>query len=250
MTIRIRIITPHTTPRPKKLEEVAGLDKFFDVEFSQVGLPFGPPCIEGKYHDAFAAPGIVAAAIQAEKEGVHAVMVDCMGDPGLEAAREAVAIPVFGPCETSVHVAAMLGHKFSVVTITDSVRPIFENLAKVYGVTSKLASVRTTGIGVLEIEQNPNHLLDKLTEQSLAAIRDDKADTIILGCTGFLGVSEELSNRLKQAGYPVPVLSPIRVTVSVAAALANLGLSHSPLCYARAVGVPLKGFDQFFQDKN
>lgn len=250
MTIRIRIITPHTTDRPTKLNEVAGLSDFFDAEFSQTSLPFGPTCIEGMYHDAFAAPGVVAACVQAEADGVHAVMIDCMGDPGLEPAREAVGIPVLGPAETCLHVATMLGHKVSVVTITGAVCPIFERHARVYGVESKLASVRVTDIPVLEIDHDPENLLNRLTEQSIAAIQEDKADVIILGCTGFLGVSEQLATRLQQAGFSVPVLNPIRVTVSIAAALANLGLSHSPKRYPRAENVPLTGFQDFFNTQH
>lgn len=247
MTIKIRIITPHTTDRPTKLDEVKALLDFYkDVEFSQVELPYGPKCIEGMYHDAFAAPGIVAACVQAQQDGVHAVMIDCMGDPALDAAREAVSIPVFGPGETCLHVGALLGHRISVVTITESVRPIFERHARVYGVQSKLASVRVTGISVLEISHEPEKLLNQLTEQSLAAINDDKADVIILGCTGFLGVSAQLAENLRHKGYAVPVLNPIQVTVSVAAALANLGLTHSPRCYHPAKDVALDGFDDFF----
>ena len=32
-------------------------------------------------------------------------------------ARETVRIPVLGPCQTGMHIAGMLGHKFSVVTV-------------------------------------------------------------------------------------------------------------------------------------
>lgn len=239
----IRVITPHTTPRPKKLDELVGLDQFANVTFSQVGLEAGPASIEGAFDDALCAIGVVTRAIEAEKEGVHAVIIDCMGDPGLDAAREAVSIPVLGPGETTMHFAAMLGHKFSVVTILDRVCPILENHAKVYGVFDKLASVRPVNIEVNAIEHNQELLIQALTEQSLKAIREDKADTIVLGCTGFLGVSEILANALKEAGCPAPVINPIRTTAMAAMALLGTGLAHSPIAYPVPSEKVIKGYD-------
>mgnify|MGYP003320815669 CR=1 FL=1 len=52
-----------------------------------------------------------------------------MGDPGLQGARECVSIPVIGPCETAMHFASMLGHKFSVLTVLERTVPLIENLS-------------------------------------------------------------------------------------------------------------------------
>lgn len=246
MAIKIRIITPHVSPRPQKLDEVAGLNEFLDVAFSHVNLTMGPPSIQGMFDDGFATPGIVARCIQAQKEGIDAVMIDCMGDPGLDAAREAVSIPVLGPGETTMHVAAMLGHKFSVVTILDRVRPLLENHAKVYGLYDKLASVRVVNIEVNHIDDDSNLLLGRLIEQSKKAIDEDHADSIVLGCTGFLGVSDQLQDALHGDGYTVPVLNPIRTTVSVAVALAGLGLRHSQRAYPSVDCKTIIGYNTLF----
>lgn len=56
-----------------------------------------------------------------------------------------------------MHFAAMLGLKFSVVTVLYAVIPMFRNNAKIYGVAEKLASVRVVDIPLLEREQNPLH---------------------------------------------------------------------------------------------
>ena len=60
---------------------------------------------------------------------MDAVVIDCMGDPALGAAREATSIPVLGPAQTSMHLAALLAHSFSIVTVLDSVVPLLEDLA-------------------------------------------------------------------------------------------------------------------------
>src|SRR3546814_4706331 len=85
---------------------------------------------------------------------LDAVIIDCMGDPGLKAAREVVSIPVLGPSETAMHLAAMLGHRFSIVTVLDSVVPMIDNLAKLYGMADKLASIRVIDIPVLDLESD------------------------------------------------------------------------------------------------
>jgi allantoin racemase len=238
MTKHIRIITPHTTPRPGKLDELAGLELMADLKFSHVGLESGPASIESAFDEALCAPYVVGRCIEAVQDGVDAVIIDCMGDPGLEAAREVVKIPG----ETSMHVAAMLGHHFGVVTIIDRVRPIFENHAKVYGTFDKLVSVRSVDIPVLEIAHDPEKLVEALITQSVAAIREDKADVIILGCTGFLGVSEKIEAALKERNLPVPVINPLRTTAMMAFALSAAGLTSSLLGYPAPPQKPMKGY--------
>ena len=235
MSTHIRIITPHVTPKPQKLVGLAPLKAFFPgLELSQAGLENGPVSIEGSFDEALCAPEVIARCLEAEREGVHGLVIDCMGDPGLEAAREAVAVRVLGACETTLHVAATLGHKFSVVTVLDRVRPLLERRAMIYGVNEKLASIRAVNVPVLEIEKDTKALVAALLEQSKAAITQDHADTIVLGCTGFIGVSDALEAALREGGLRVPVLNPLRTAVAVAVSLNALGLAHSPRAFARA----------------
>lgn len=222
----IRVITPHTTPRPRKLEEVAGLVPDSVARFSHVGLTNGPASIESVYDEAISAPYVIEKCVEAELAGVDAVIVDCMGDPGVEAARDVVSIPVLGPGETSMHVAAMTGHKYGVVTISDRVRPIFERHARVYGTHEALANVRSVDVSVVDLGHDDEALIEALFRESIAVIDQDRADVIILGCTGFLGVSEQLQSRLSEAGRYVPVINPLRATAMMALTMSTLGLGQ------------------------
>ncbi|NIM45269.1 MAG: hydrogenase expression protein HupH, partial [Nitrososphaeria archaeon] len=76
-----------------------------------------------------------------------------MGDPALHGARELVDIPVIGPAEASMAMASIIGHKFSVVTVLQSVVPIFHNMVAAYGFRDRFASVRSIDIPVLELEK-------------------------------------------------------------------------------------------------
>jgi allantoin racemase len=155
-----------------------------------------------------------------------------MGDPGLQAARELVSVPVLGPGQTSMHLASMLGHRFSILTVLDELVSVDEEKAATYGIAGRLASVRAVGIPVLDLEGNEDKLITALTEQGVRAVRDDGAHVLILGCTGMLGAAARLRAGLAASGvHGIPVIDPIPATLHTAAALAGSGLTHSKRTY-------------------
>ena len=239
--MRIHIITPIVLEGVRTLDDVAALQSA-DLTITQSLIATGPVSIECEFDEAMSVPGIVAEAIAVERSGADAIIIDCMGDPGLKAAREVVSIPVLGPSETSMHLAAMLGHRFSVVTVLDAVVPMIENLAKVYGTCGKLASVRVINIPVLELEKAPEKLTQELAKASLAAVEEDGAHAIVLGCTGFLGCAEAITQALKAKGHNLPVIDPIPATVCIAAGIVRAGLTHSKRTYAHPRAKELRGY--------
>lgn len=245
--VKIRVITPvHSLPSAFAegiLKELVHLEKF-GMEFDNVFITAGPNSVENHFDEALAVPYTVAAIIEAEKAGIDACIINCMGDPGLFPAREAVSIPVIGPCETAMHTAAMMGHKFSVVTVLESVRSLFERNALVYGLSTKLASVRVVDVPVLQIEDDHSELVNRIVEQSADTVRRDHADTIILGCTGFLGLASQVEDKLREMGLPVPVINPMPTASVMAAAMVNGGLRHSTRAYPSPnKAKTIKGFD-------
>jgi len=199
-----------------------------DVEVTVVSIEKGPASIESMYEEEVAAPWILQKVKEAEEKGFDAVIIDCMGDPALEAAREIVSIPVVGPCESSMMVASMLGDKFSVVTILKRLIPLFWRKVKRYGLESKVASVRSIEVPVLELEENREKVKAALMEESRKAIEEDGADVIILGCTGLIGMAEELKE-----GLGVPVVDPGITPLKVAEILVDLKLSQSKVVYPK-----------------
>ncbi len=230
--VRIRVVAPViATPLVPIVFEQYSAAARPDTEMSLATLDKGPASIECRYDEALAVPDVVAKVVQAERDGMDAVIVDCMGDPGVEAAREMVSIPVIGPAETSMHIASMLGHRFSVVTVVDSLIPAFDHHATKTGLTGQLASVRTVNIPVLELDDHAR-LLGALVDQSVRAVREDGAHVIILGCTGMAGMVTGLEEGLKKQGITdVPVIDPTILSVKIAEALVDIGLSHSKRTY-------------------
>ena len=242
MMKQIRVVTPITTHGFRKLSDFAHLASA-EVEISLKEIDIGPASIECEYDEMLAVPDTVAKIIEAEREGVDAVVIDCMGDPGLKPGRECVSIPVVGPSEAAMHAAAMLGHTFSVITVLKRLRPQFENQAKVYGVAEKFASVRAVDIPVLELETDLGSVKRALTEQALLAIEEDGADAIIFGCTGMLGCAEAVREGLLTRSYDVPVIDPVPYAIRLAVSLVEAGLSHSRITYPAPPSKPVVGYD-------
>lgn len=238
----IHIIAPVTTPGMRNLADIAHLERP-DLRFSLSILDKGPASIESEYDEALSVPAIIARAVEAERNGADAVVIDCMGDPGVKPAREMVKIPVLGPAEYAMHLAATMGQSFSIVTVLNSVVPMLKNLARVYGVSEKLASVLAVDMPVLEIEERLDEARCRLAETSLLAVERDGADVIILGCTGFFGCADAISTHLAAAGHDIPVIDPIPATVCMADAMIRAGLRHSKKTYAYPRGKPLMGYE-------
>ena len=243
MSIHVKLITPITMSGLRKSEHLDILTTdYLKVTAEQIEI--GPNSIECEYEEAMSQPGTILKIIDAEKEGCDAVVIDCMGDPGLQGARECVSIPVIGPCETSMHYASMLGHKFSVITVLERLRPQFENQSLLYGIPSKLASVKAVDIPVLELENDLEETVNQLTLKSIEAIEQDHSSVMIFGCTGLFGCSEALQNKLLEKGYDVPVIDPIPLAVNTAYVCAKLKLSQSKHSYPFPPEKGMVGFNE------
>lgn len=198
------------------------------TQVSVARIDYGPASIECELDKAICVPSFLHKAQQAEAEGYDAIISDCYCDPAVKPARELVSIPVVGPAEASMHFAATLGHRFSVVTVLPNIVPTIEHLADQYGLGGKLASVRYVNIPVLELADK-GKLIDALHREMLAAIREDHAHVLVVGCTGMMGVAKELQRRLKQDGYEVPVVDPVGASLKFAEALVSMALKQSRL---------------------
>lgn len=233
--IEIRILVPvvasEMLPGPDEIVETyAGLERP-GVRISCAMIETGPASIEGRTEEARAVPGLIELARAAEAEGVDALVVDCMGDPGVDVLREVVSIPVLGPAQTSMHVAANLGHRFSILTVLERSRPVVEEQVHKAGLGSKLASVRVVDLPVLEIESDSDRTLQMLIERAEQAAREDRADMIIPGCTGYVGLAARIEEALARRGLAARVLDPMPLTIRTAVALVEGGHSHSKTAY-------------------
>lgn len=197
---------------------------FAGTEVEVRDVPDGPDSIESAYEELLSVPATLEGVRQAERDGFDAVIVGCFGDPGLEAARELVSIPVVGPGESSMLLAASLGHRFTVVTILDSVIAAQELQAYKAGVRDKLASVRATDIPVLALMDDRDRSLQRVIEVGGQALERDRADTLALGCMtmSFLDIAPEV-----EAALGVPVINAALCALKAAESLVSMNTAHS-----------------------
>ncbi|WP_231727103.1 aspartate/glutamate racemase family protein [Kordiimonas lipolytica] len=233
-----------TTTKFDFLDYVQGAITGMDITLSQSHLEVGTSSVESKFDEALGAANIVKRAVEAEANGADAVVIICMGDPGLWPAREAVSIPVLGPGQTAMHYAAMLGQRFSILPTLDGRQATYIGHARLYGLENSLASVRPAGISVLDIAVNPN-TKDRLFACAEKAVFDDGADVLILGCGCFKNLDKEIENHLKQKGQAITVIDAVPLTVLTAAALAKTQLSHSKKAFCSPPVKERPGYEGF-----
>jgi allantoin racemase len=230
--LKICVIAPIVLsgPPPNTVDEyVRAAPPGCEVEV--IFLDRGPASIESEYEEVLAAPDIVVKAKKAEAQGAGAIVVSCFLDPGVPAAREQVSVPVLGPAQVSMHVAALLAPSFSIVTVLDRLIPPLLGLVHRYGQSDRLASMRAIEVPVLDLRRNAPRVVESLVIESIRALEKDNAYAIILGCTALSGMGRFVQKELCQRGYDVPVIDPTLIAINVAAALVDVGLSQSKLAY-------------------
>ena len=219
--MKLLLINPNTTASMTRKAEVAALRVARpDTELIATNSRSGPPSIEGFYDVAVCVPGLLEEA--AQYRDVDAIIIACFDDTGLDAMRCLFDVPVIGIGEAGYHAAAVVAHRFSVVTtLSRSVAGITDNLKR-YGLIAKCASVRATDIPVLKLEEGDPACLADIRSEIAAAIEHDKAEAVVLGCAGMADLMQELSEE-----FGIPVIDGISCAVGMAEALVAAGLSTS-----------------------
>ena len=221
--MRIMIINPNTSISMTDhiREELIPL-KRSDTELTVTCPDKGPETIESAYDEAFATPPTLELVRKANVEGYDAVVLACFSDPGLHAAREISSIPVIGIEESSLHVAAMLGAKFSIMTPRKTRIAAKQEEVHIRGMNYFLASVRSLDLSVAETDADPEKTKQRIFDVATKAVQEDGAEVIILGCAGMAGYAPELEKRLG-----IKIIDPTAVALKIAEAIVDLGLTHS-----------------------
>jgi allantoin racemase len=199
-----------------------------DVEAKVVHLSKGPVHMEYHYYEHLNLGETLEWVKWAEREGYDAAVIGCFYDPGFREAKELVSIPIVPVAMATMHVAATLGHKFSIIVGRRKWIPRMESNVVMYGLERKLASFRVINFTVPRMAEEPKKLKEAILAEAKKAIEEDGAEVIVLGCTGESGFVKELINKLR-----VPVLDAVVTSWKYAEMMADLyrkvGLTHSKL---------------------
>ena len=150
------------------------------------------------------------------EEQVKAISIGCFYDIGRRELREAVNIPVIGIGEASFAVARMLGSSWSVIVGREKWIPKLQENAYIYGVHRYICSWRPIGMSVWHLHQDPERAAKRIMEEAQAAVHEDTAEVIILGCAAMEGMAPQLQQKLN-----VPVIDPVIAGFKMAEMLAD-----------------------------
>lgn len=214
-----------------------------DIEVSFVGAGQVLTLADSYYDMAIMEQAVIAAGIQAEAEGFDAVCINTVSDSGLAALRSRLSIPVLAPGQGAFHLASMLGHRFSILTMWDRWLPLYRKTLKEYGLEARLASIRAIGVRPdteALLQGKEEVVFGRLLEEAQRAIAEDGADVIVLGSTTMHQSHAFLAERL-----PVPVLNPGQVAYKLCELFLDLGLAHSKFAYPSPEAFKDAAFDAF-----
>src|SRR5206468_10312846 len=88
----------------------------------------------------------------------------------------------------------------------------------------RCARVRAADVPVLALEERNSEALAKISAEITAAMRDDRAEAIVLGCAGMADLAAELAEK-----HGLPVVDGVTAAVTLAERLVRLGLKTSRL---------------------
>lgn len=242
--MQIRIINPNVVlPMTRDIGDAATTVAGPNTRIVAVSPVVGPTAIECHMEFVFAAAGVVDTIAKAEKnEKDDAYIIACSCDPGLEAAREITHKPVVGIGEAAITYAKMLGFNFSIVTVLPATKKMNEQRVRFFGAERHCLSIRPSCVGVLEFREDPERGIRALYEQSELAVREDRAEAIVLGCAGFAAIAKDFSNKLG-----VPVLDGVTLAVKLAEDMVESGFKNgSTLSKEYLQTKKIKGFDFSF----
>ena len=172
------------------------------------------------------------------------------GDPGYMESREIgrqYRIPVTSSAHAQMHIAGLLGNKFSIVDIAESHNMQMYYLVVQYRMTDRCASIRNVNYPLPSpnfpddrpiqaerdraVQSGSSDMLEAAVRESIAAIEEDGADVIMLGCSAAFWMQPLLQKKLMEIGWDVPVLEGARCAIEVAKTLVDLGVDASGLAF-------------------
>ena len=182
----------------------------------------GPQHLEWNALEAVVAGPTMGVVRWGTEQGYDAAVIGCFYDPFLRAARElAGPMAVTAPAEACLHIAATVGERVSILVGRRKWIPeMHENVVK-YGYRDHLASFRVLEMSVDEFQADPETTQHRILSEAENAVREDRADAVVLGCTIEFGFYREVQEKVG-----VPVIDAITAPLRYAEFLAAVGADH------------------------
>lgn len=186
------------------------------TEVEVLTAPFGVAYIETRFEALVGA--YATAQVAAEHHANYdAVIVAAFGDPGLPGLRELLPVPVTGLTEAALASAHLLGHRFSIIAISQRIQAWYREVVESCGFGARLASIRALDRPLASIGGVQEEHAQALRALAERAVAEDGAEVIVLAGAPLAGLARSLHGQL-----PVPVVDGVSSAVRHAETLAAL----------------------------
>jgi Asp/Glu/hydantoin racemase len=216
-------------------------------------LPYGDWPVENREEFCLVAAARLPIVREACESGKHnGLILLGGGEPGLIESREIARqynIPVTACASAQMHVASMLGNKFSVIDLAESHNMFYYNLIVQHHFTKRCASIRNINFPLPRpgcpdrsfilnerekaLAGEPSEAVDRAVEEAVCAIEEDGAEVLIFGCSATYWLKPFLKKRLNEMGWEVPILEGYECAIVLLKAMVGLGVDVSGLMLPR-----------------
>ena len=186
-------------------------------------------------HHILETPALVKKAIEAELDGFDAVMQTNTFDPGVEACRLAVRIPVVGVMRAALHFAACLCDRFAITVPLDSYVPYVARTLETYRMEHFVTAIQA--IELFEVGDLKHHH-DAILQRAVAESRK----LVAAGAQALVPLAARLipyavSPQEVEREIGVPVINTQAVGIRFAELMVNTKTLHSQKAYPWAPGL-------------
>ncbi len=220
------VVGDYPSEERKRREDVALSYSSADVEVGIVSVEATPYFYGMSPAEiSMAATPFIKAFKKAEREGYDAVVPLGFLDLGVDGGKSAVDIPVVGPCEASLHLAAMVGDRFGMMVYHPSLIPFSRAIVRRYGMEPWVAGFRATGFDLPDLAAHHDEAVENFVSEARKLVEEDGADVIIP-----MGISQcpvHIKPDWLRQQLGVPVVEGIGSPIRMAAMMAGLGVRPS-----------------------
>jgi allantoin racemase len=201
--------------------------------------------VHTELHYLVSIPALVRKIVWAQEQGYDAVVQTNAFDPGVEAARLAVAIPVIGLCRSSVTLASTLAERIAITVPFEGYVHHTRRILRTYGLERFVTDVRSLDLPGIprgaEVGERRAGLRAGAITLMRSLIEETRAECIVP--LGAAIVPYIVSPTELQQELGVPVLNTTAIGIRLAETCVALGISHSPRTYLPA-NLAAGDFDQ------
>jgi allantoin racemase len=170
------------------------------------------------------APAYIESFRQAEREGYDAVVPLGMLDLGVDGGKSAVDIPVVGPMEAALHIAALLGDRFGLIIYHEKLLAFNRAIVRRYGMEDRIVGFGVSGFDLPDLTAHRDEVVRNFVDAAKNLVAAG-AEVIIP-----MGISQcpvHIRPDWLQDQLGVPVVEGIGAPIRLAAMLVGLGLKQS-----------------------